>query len=64
MGQINEDFARRMLESSANGVHTSLTCWEEHQLARAWLKLNGHELPATDQWDPARLHLPESRGKS
>lgn len=38
MGQITEDFVQRMLKRAAAGVHSSLTVWEESQLAHAWLE--------------------------
>lgn len=38
MGQITEDFARRMLVHTANKQHPPLTVWEAEQLALAWLE--------------------------
>lgn len=39
MAQIDEDFARRMIDTAERGKHTALTSWEQQQLAYAWLQV-------------------------
>ncbi len=45
MAQVTEDVCRRIIEDTERGYSTGLTQWERCQLAWAWLKLNGHEVP-------------------